>query len=130
MSDDLSLAERISDAREGAGLTVQEAARYIGVKAATMKSWESGETSPRANRLQMLAGVLNVSLVWLLDGRDDLDPLELSTNSLDSIQQKLEHVKRLHEEMAETILDLESDLHTERRRARSLDRMAQEAMPG
>ena len=31
-------------------------------------AWESDEWEPRGNRLQMLAGMLNVSLMWLMTG--------------------------------------------------------------
>lgn len=34
----------------------------------TLQRWEDDAADPRANRLQMLAGMLGVSLMWLLTG--------------------------------------------------------------
>lgn len=65
------IGPRIRVARENAGLALSEAARKLGVTEATLEAWESGEEEPRANRLQMLAGLLNVSLPWFLEGRED-----------------------------------------------------------
>ena len=43
----------------------------VGVSADTIGAWESGKRQPRANRLVTIAGVLNVSMAWLLEGRED-----------------------------------------------------------
>lgn len=128
MSDELSLGARISDARIGAGLTVEEAAKQIGVKASTFKNWELGESSPRANRLHMLCGLLNVSLIWLLDGRSDLDPLERAFGSFEQMSQKIERIKELHSELAGAISDLEQEIWLERDRSDNLERMAEEEL--
>jgi transcriptional regulator with XRE-family HTH domain len=37
----------------------------------TLQSWEQDLNEPRANKLQMMAGLLNVSLMWLLNGEGD-----------------------------------------------------------
>ncbi len=65
------LGPRIRVAREHAGLSLSETARKLGVNESTLSAWESGEEEPRASRLQMLAGLLNVSLPWFLEGRED-----------------------------------------------------------
>ena len=36
-----------------------------------MRGWEDDLSEPRANKLQMVAGILNVSLTWLLNGEGD-----------------------------------------------------------
>lgn len=47
----------------------QEAlAKRLGVGLKTIESWENDLSEPRANKLQTLAGVLNVSIPWLLTG--------------------------------------------------------------
>ncbi|MGF9691334.1 helix-turn-helix transcriptional regulator [Rhizobium sp. 0TCS1.26] len=66
-SDD-TLGGRISLARDTVGLTLEEVARKIGVEADTLRYWENDQAEPGANRLSMLAGVLHVSLSWLLTG--------------------------------------------------------------
>ena len=66
-----TMGGRISAAREAAGLTVAQGARRLGVKTATLSNWENDRSEPRANRLTMLAGLLNVSPMWLITGRGD-----------------------------------------------------------
>jgi len=65
------LGPRLRVARENAAFTVAELARCVGVTVRTVHAWESDKAIPRANRLQMLAGVLGVTLAWLLEGRED-----------------------------------------------------------
>ena len=48
-----------------------------------MQAWESDSTEPRANKLQMVSALLNVSMVWLMSGLGSgiPPPRELSGNS-------------------------------------------------
>lgn len=64
-----SVAARISRAREAAGFSTAQLARRMGIQTRTLSAWEDGRAEPRANRLVMMAGVLNVSPTWLLVGR-------------------------------------------------------------
>lgn len=66
-----TLGDRIAGAREAAGMTPADMARRLGVRLRTVQAWEDDQLDPRANRLQMLAGMLNVSLRWLLTGEGD-----------------------------------------------------------
>lgn len=66
-----TFGDRLAGAREAAGLSQTELARRLGVRAKTLADWENDFADPRANRLQMLAGMLNVSIMWLLTGRGD-----------------------------------------------------------
>jgi len=70
-----TFGDRLSAARDAAGLTQKELAKRLGVKLGTLRNWEDDLNEPRANKLQMVAGLLGVSLSWLLTGRGDgLDP--------------------------------------------------------
>ncbi len=66
-----TFGDRLAGAREAAGLTQPDLARTLGVRLKTLQQWEEDQSEPRANRLQMLAGMLNVSLTWLLTGEGD-----------------------------------------------------------
>ena len=71
-SDDAAtFGDRMAAAREVTGLTQQDLAARLGVKDKTIKAWENDTAEPRANKLQMLAGVLNVSMRWLLTGEGE-----------------------------------------------------------
>ena len=64
--------ERLKNAREASGMSREAMANRIGVKPATVEKWETGRMDPRANRLQTLASLLNVPLMWLLAGNQQL----------------------------------------------------------
>lgn len=66
-----TFGDRLEGAREASGMTQEALARRLGVRLTTLQAWENDAAAPRANRLQMLAGMLNVSLMWLLTGEGD-----------------------------------------------------------
>lgn len=66
-----TFGDRVAGAREALGLTRSDLAKRLGVKLKTVTGWEEDVSEPRANKLQMLAGVLNVSIMWLLNGHGD-----------------------------------------------------------
>ena len=66
--DTATFGDRISGAREASGMNQTQLAKSLGVKLATLKGWEQDLSEPRANKLSMLAGLLNVSVMWLLNG--------------------------------------------------------------
>jgi len=66
-----TFGDRMTGAREASGLSQTELARRLGVKVKTIRAWENDRSEPRANRLQMLAGMLGVSIMWLLNGEGD-----------------------------------------------------------
>jgi transcriptional regulator with XRE-family HTH domain len=66
-----TFGDRMTGAREAAGLSQAELAKRLGVKVKTIRAWENDRSEPRANRLQMLAGIMGVSIMWLLNGEGD-----------------------------------------------------------
>ena len=84
--DAATFGDRVAAAREGANLTQEELARRLGVKLATILNLENDHSEPRANKLQMMAGMLNVSLRWLLTGEGEgiETPFVSSNNDLNT----------------------------------------------
>ncbi|MGR3713115.1 MAG: helix-turn-helix domain-containing protein [Shimia sp.] len=66
-----TFGDRLAGAREATGLKQGELAKRLGVKKSTIAAWEEDLSEPRANRLSMMAGVMNVSVGWLLTGEGD-----------------------------------------------------------
>lgn len=66
-----TFGDRLAGAREAAGLNQKTLAEKLGVKHTTIANWENDIKEPRANRLQMLSGMLGVSLSWLLTGQGE-----------------------------------------------------------
>ena len=44
------------------------------MKTTTLTGWEDDLSEPRANKLSMMAGLLNVSIIWLLTGEGEGTP--------------------------------------------------------
>jgi transcriptional regulator with XRE-family HTH domain len=69
--DVATFGDRLEAARRNANLSQRELAKHIGIKNSTLRNWEDDVTEPRANKLNTLAGMLNVSLMWLINGEGD-----------------------------------------------------------
>lgn len=69
--DAATFGDRLAAAREALGLSQSQLASRSGVRLGTIQNWEDDRSEPRANKLQMIAGILNVSIVWLLTGEGE-----------------------------------------------------------
>lgn len=69
--DTSTFGDRLAAARERSGMNQAQLAKRLGIKIATLRGWENDLSEPRANRLAMVCGLLNVSLPWLLTGEGD-----------------------------------------------------------
>ena len=76
-----TFGDRLMLARESQNLTREQLARRLGLRTETIQNWEADRSEPRANRLQMLAGFLNVSIVWLLTGEGEGAPMLRTSKS-------------------------------------------------
>ena len=100
-----TLGDRIVQARERAGLSTAQLARRLGVKTRTLSSWEKNATEPRSNRLMMLAGSLNVSPLWLLNGTDEYAPNE-EVADLSEMRERVASLQRVIESLSAMVSDL------------------------
>ena len=98
-SDMATFGDRIAGAREALGLTQRDLAHRLGIRADTLRGWEEDRTEPRANRLQMLAGLLNVSIRWLLTGEGEGVTVPADPNNLE-FQHIMTEVRDLRADMA------------------------------
>ena len=108
-----TFGDRLSAARETAGLSQEELAERIGVRLTTLQAWEDDGAEPRGNRLQMLAGMLNVSLMWLMSGEGDgLDgPVAVADdNGNAALRCELRDLRRTLEAVAARMIALEDRL--------------------
>lgn len=98
--DSATFGDRLAGAREHAGMTQAKMAERLGVELATLQAWEDDMAEPRANRLSMMAGLLNVSMTWLMNGTGDgLDsPLAYSDQS-DGTKDILLEIRAIRSEM-------------------------------
>lgn len=90
------LGERISNARVAKGYSQNQFANRLGVQKSTLKNWENDRTSPRSNRLNQIAGILDIPLVWLLAGAETPKSIEApNLEETASIERKLELAEKL-----------------------------------
>lgn len=102
-----TFGDRVAGAREVAGMDQKQLAKRLGVKLSTLQGWENDLSEPRANKLSMLAGLLNVSMRWLIEGlgegvdleqaqtREEKDMDEIIAEIVDLKQRSLRTANRL-----------------------------------
>jgi ribosome-binding protein aMBF1 (putative translation factor) len=113
-ADAATFGDRLAAAREQSGLSQGEVAKRLGVRVSTLRSWEDDHSEPRANRLSILAGMLNVSMMWLINGDGEgLDAPNPDGGAQGDIAAVLTDIRTLRAEMlekAETLGQLEKRL--------------------
>ncbi|WP_323766700.1 helix-turn-helix domain-containing protein [Marinovum sp.] len=112
--DAATFGDRLAAAREQAGMSQAVLAKRLGVKLSTLKKWEDDLLEPRANRLSIMAGILNVSLMWLLNGEgegvSDPDDVDLLTPDVNELLIELREMKAVMKSNAEKLGRLEKKL--------------------
>ena len=108
--DSDTLGGRLSRARDASGMSAAQFARRLGVKSATVQAWENDRSEPRANRLSMLCGILNVSLPWLLYGVGEAPHDDPRNDAITVLRGQFEKVRRLHEETGAILSRIEDEL--------------------
>ncbi|AUH35452.1 transcriptional regulator [Paracoccus tegillarcae] len=97
------MGDRISAARENAGLSVKDLAQKLGVRVKTLTGWEGDEREPRANYLRTLSGVLGVSLIWLLTGEGHgVGGEDVGSDAAPGREVVLSEIRALKQSVAET----------------------------
>ena len=115
LSIDTAFGVRIKQARESKSYSVAEMARRMVVTEKTVKKWESGKSKPRANKLQMLSGLLNVPLLWLIDGDEQFGQIEQGPSRLEKLEQKSERVVVLQQELTRLNSEIASEIEVLRK---------------
>lgn len=98
-----TFGDRLAGAREAAGLDQKTLASKLGIRASLLADWENDIKEPRSNRLQMVAGIVGVSITWLLTGEGDgIDaPVEAQPTSPEVVDM-LAELRKLRGEVAQT----------------------------
>jgi transcriptional regulator with XRE-family HTH domain len=108
-----TFGDRLAGAREALGISQEDMARRLGVKLKTVVAWENDWSEPRANKLQMVAGLLNVSIRWILTGEgtgpEDPDLIDVE-GDLNQILLDLRQIRQEHSRLGEQMGRLEKRL--------------------
>ena len=114
--DAATFGDRVAAAREAAGMSQSHLARCLGVKKSTLTGWEDDISEPRANKLSMMAGLLNVSITWLLtgegEGMSEPSEMDLDVGDFAGVLQELRALRNEMRNNAERAARLEKKLRT------------------
>ncbi|WP_293573446.1 helix-turn-helix transcriptional regulator [Phaeobacter sp.] len=114
-----TFGDRVAAAREAATMTQAQLARRLGVKKATLLAWEQDLSEPRANKLTMMAGLLNVSMGWLLTGEGE--GMDAPAGESEQLPQDLSAILT-------ELRQLREDLRSNANRAARLEKRLRQAM--
>ncbi|MDE4131977.1 helix-turn-helix domain-containing protein [Phaeobacter sp. QD34_3] len=114
--DAATFGDRVAAAREAAGMNQSQLARRLGVKKSTLMGWEQDLSEPRANKLSMMSGLLNVSMSWLLtgegEGMSEPGDLELETGDFAAVLSELRDLRTELRANSDRAARLEKKLRT------------------
>ncbi len=107
-----TFGDRVAYAREVRGMTQSQLARKLGLRTNTIVNWEQDRSEPRANKLQMLAGVLSVSMIWLMTGVGEgpSGDLDGAGPSAAEVLNEIREIRSVQEALTERLGRLESRL--------------------
>ena len=110
-----TFGDRLFAARDAAGLTQRVLANKMGVKLKTIQDWEADRVEPRANELQMVSAVLNVSMVWIMSGLGNgiTPPVYselLAENELNDVLNELRSIRAIGEKLLNRVVLLDKKL--------------------
>ncbi len=109
-----TFGDRVAAARDALGLTQSQLAGRLGVRVQTLQNWEGDRSEPRANKLQMLAGILNVSIIWLLTGEGDggVDPSSDGDQETFSLISEVRAIRLAQIQLTERLARIEKRLRS------------------
>jgi transcriptional regulator with XRE-family HTH domain len=92
MDDDLwpGIAERITEARDGAGLDQTELGEAIGLSKGAVGNYERGDRTPSLAALHQIARATGRDIHWLISGATYQDPLHRIEDKLDRLLKQME----------------------------------------
>ena len=97
-----TLGDRLADARQAVGLSQKDLAQRLGVRNSTVEAWENDSAEPRAARLNILTGLLNVSLRWLMTGEGEGLAAPVSETELpDDIHELMHEIREVQRAMVQ-----------------------------
>lgn len=103
-----TLGARISKAREQSGMSLTTVAKLAGIKSDTLKSWEVDASEPRASKVNMLAGILGVSVTYFLADEGHKGELESDVASTEEMLSALqEQFRDLQESQQQIRIELD-----------------------
>ncbi|MEM7058318.1 MAG: helix-turn-helix transcriptional regulator [Pseudomonadota bacterium] len=108
-----TFGDRLARAREYTGMDQSQLARRLGVKLATIRNWEADRSEPRSNRMQMLSGLLNVSIIWLINGEGAGAPEETEGDdetALTALLEDLHQVRMAQADLSKRTAGIEKQL--------------------
>jgi transcriptional regulator with XRE-family HTH domain len=106
-----TLGSRIKARRQELGLSASALARRAGVTRDTLHAWETDQSEPRANKLQMLAGVLGATVGWLIEGDGGCGAAPQSNPDVAALRDQLHQARDVAQSLNNMLEGLEQRLN-------------------
>lgn len=107
-----TLGTRIRARRQELGLSASALARRAGVTRDTLHAWETDQSEPRANKLQMLAGVLGATVGWLIEGEGGCGPTPQTTPNVAALRDQLGQAREIAQSLNTMLEAIEDRVNT------------------
>lgn len=101
---------RLSRARAASGLSVKDVAWRLGVRIATVNAWERDRSQPGSHSLAKIAGLLQVSLSWIVYGVGIGPSDTVLSETNEEMATKLNQLRLLHVETGLLIEQLKNEV--------------------
>jgi Predicted transcriptional regulator with C-terminal CBS domains len=108
--DENKIANNLNQIRDSLNISTKQFAEKIGISEDTYTSWENGEETPSYNMLSKIAGILNLSVNFIL-GDNKVEAI-LCQEVLNRLQEKNMSIDELAEKLDYDVSDLETILQT------------------
>lgn len=108
--DGSKIANNLKQIRDGLNISTKQLAEKIGISEDTYTSWENGEEIPSYNMLAKIAGMLNLSVDYIL-GNNKVEAT-LCQEILNKLLEKNISIDELAEKLNYNVSDLETILQT------------------
>jgi len=111
-AEDGTLGGRLQIAREARGLSIPQLAHRAGVLTNTLRNWELDRSEPRVHKLQIVAGILRVPMMWLLGGlaANFDDNVHVMTEETSDLSNKLNRIIDFHNRSATLLFEVQSEI--------------------
>ena len=111
--EEMTLGGRLYASRQNAGMSLKLAARLLGVKASTLKSWENDRSEPRVNKLVALAGLLGVSPTHFLaeeghDGEDRSAVKGRRDKLVEALSEEISHALKQQKQLNQRLRNIDA----------------------
>jgi transcriptional regulator with XRE-family HTH domain len=101
----MAIGERMKELRNGKGFTQTELAKRVGLTYIQIGRYENGKSKPSSEVLQKIAGELDTTADYLMNGMDDIVTTQLQDKELYGQFKAVEKLSSEDKHLVKTFID-------------------------